>query len=61
MIGNNEIRFNRGTMQEAIQEYLDKRATPVGQVEVTGVRYLNDEFVISVKGPEAGADVKTDV
>ena len=54
MIGNNEIRFNQATMKEAVQEYLSKRAMPCGQVEVTNVKRLDSEFIISVKGPEAG-------
>ena len=54
MIGNNEIRLNQRTMQEAVQEYLDRRSTSQGRVEVTDIKFQGTEFIVSVKGSEAG-------
>ncbi len=54
MIGANELHLNSATMQEAVQEYLDKRTTSQGRVTVTNVKFQGTGFIVSVKGPEAG-------
>lgn len=37
MKGNNTLTWNKATMIEAVQEYLDKRYTP--RIEVTNVQF----------------------
>ena len=52
MIGNNELHLNTATVSAAVEEYLNKRALPAGQVQVKSVKHHNDVFVVSLIAPE---------
>jgi hypothetical protein len=48
MKGNNELRFNPATMIEAVQQYLNSLMVPGKSPKVTGVKWKDDMYCISI-------------
>lgn len=59
MKGQNELRLNKETVLEAIEEYVNKRAVGSGIIEATAITFINGNsapFVVTITEPPKELD-----